>query len=137
RSGDRDKGSAPGDGSFMNDYIHFNITPTTNVLPAYWTGKYQEVNLSNQVLDSVPQIDMDKDLKTRLLAEAKFIRAFTYFKLVRSFGAIPLRLHTIDPNDNSKFNIPRTSADTVYIAIEKDLTEAAEVLPEQYGAEDV
>src|SRR5699024_4253948 len=38
RSGDRDKGSDPGDGTFMGDYIHFNITPTINVLPAYWTG---------------------------------------------------------------------------------------------------
>src|SRR5690625_3230603 len=137
RSGDRDKGSDPGDGSYMNEYLNFTLTPTTNVLPAYWTGKYQEINLCNQVLDSVPQIDMDQDLKDRLLAEAKFVRAFTYFKLVRGFGDIPLRLHTIDPNDNADFNIPSTSADSVYMIIEQDLTEAAEVLPKQYDAENL
>ncbi len=136
-SGDDDKGSTPGDAAYLDDFIHFAMSPTTGQVNDYWTGKYQEIHLCNEVLDSVPQIDMDEDLKDRLMAEAKFIRAYSYFRLVRAFGGVPLRLHTIDPNNTSAYNIPRASKDSVYLSIEKDLEEAEKVLPKQYGAEDV
>lgn len=136
-SGDIDKGSSPGDAAFMDEFINFTVSSTTGPVNDYWTGKYQEINLCNQVLDSVPQIEMDEQLKARLLAEAKFIRAYSYFKLVRAFGAVPLRLHTINPDNLSAYNIPRTSKDSVYMSIEKDLTEAANILPVQYDAANV
>jgi hypothetical protein len=65
----------------------------------------------------------------------KFMRAYAYFRLVRAFGDVPLRLHL--PKDASEYNIPRTPKAQVWAAIEQDLTEAASVLPQSYPAADV
>jgi starch-binding outer membrane protein, SusD/RagB family len=134
-SDEAEKGSSPGDAAFFNNFDNFTHTATEGQLNDFWTGQYQQINLTNQVLDNVPAIQMDEALKARYLAEAKFLRAYAYFRLVRAFGGVPLRLHL--PADASEYNIPRNSAGEVYAAIEKDLTEAAQVLPVSYGPADI
>lgn len=134
-SDDAEKGSAPVDASFLNSYDNFTVTSTDGQLQGFWTGQYQEINFANQVLDNVPAINMDANLKARYLAEAKFVRGYAYFRLVRAFGGVPLRLHL--PKDASEYNIPRNTKEEVYAAIETDLTEAASVLPQSYGAVDM
>jgi hypothetical protein len=74
-------------------------------------------------------------LKNRYLAEAKFVRAYSHFRLVKAFGDVPLRLKV--PADASEYNLPRSPKTEVYAAIEKDLMEAAAVLPQSYGAADI
>lgn len=134
-SDDANKGSTPGDATYMNFYDQFTVTSTESQLDLFWTGLYQEINLCNQVLDHVDTMTFDDGLKARYLAEAKFIRGYSYFRLVRAFGAVPLRLHL--PKDASEYNLPRTAPDSVYAAIEQDLTDAAAVLPVSYGATDI
>jgi hypothetical protein len=134
-SDEAEKGSAPNDSDYMNLYDNFTVTSTQEQLQGFWEGQYQNINLCNQVLDNVPGIQMDANLKARYLAEAKFVRAYSYFRLVRAFGDVPLRLTV--PKDASEFNIPRTPKAQVYAAIEKDLNEAAVVLPPTYGTADV
>src|SRR4051812_28827214 len=134
-SDDTEKGSTAGDATFMNSFDNFTATSTQGQLLDFWTGQYQNINYCNQVLDSVPAINMDATLKNRYLAEAKFVRAYSYFRLVRAFGGVPLRLHL--PASVSDYNLPRTSRDSVYQAIEKDLTDAAAVLPQSYPATDI
>jgi hypothetical protein len=129
-SDDAEKGSDPSDATFMNDYDNFTVTSTQGQLSDFWNGQYQNINLCNQVLDNVPSINMDATLKARYLAEAKFVRAYSYFRLVRAFGDVPLRLTT--PVNTSDYNIPRTPKAAVYAAIEQDLTDAAAVLPQSY-----
>ena len=134
-SDDAEKGSTPGDASFMNDFDNFSATSTEGQLSDFWNGQYQEINLCNQVLDNIPNISMDATLKARYLLEAKFLRAYSYFRLVRAFGDVPLRLHV--PKDASEYNIPRTPKDQVWTAIEQDLTDAAAGLPVSYTGADV
>lgn len=134
-SDNAEKGSSPSDATFLNNFDNYTATATEGQLQEFWTGQYQSINLANQVLDNVPSISMDENLKQRYLAEAKFIRAYAYFRLVRAFGGVPLRLHV--PEDASQYNIPRSSREEVYAAIEKDLTEAAAVLPQSYTGVDV
>lgn len=134
-SDNSEKGSSPSDATFLNNFNDFTVTATEGQLLDFWTGQYQSINLANQVLDNVPGISMDQNLKDRYLAEAKFIRALAYFRLVRAFGGVPLRLHV--PEDASQYNLPRASKEEVYIAIEQDLTEAAVVLPPSYTGIDV
>eukprot|EP00456_Euglypha_rotunda_P005159 TRINITY_DN108763_c0_g1_i1.p2 TRINITY_DN108763_c0_g1~~TRINITY_DN108763_c0_g1_i1.p2 ORF type:complete len:132 (+),score=29.83 TRINITY_DN108763_c0_g1_i1:34-429(+) len=78
---------------------------------------------------------MDATLKARYLLEAKFIRAYAYFRLVRAFGDVPLRLHV--PKDASEYNLPRTAKADVYAAIESDLNDAAAGLPATYSGADI
>jgi starch-binding outer membrane protein, SusD/RagB family len=133
-SDDSEKGSDPSDATFMNNFDNFTATSTEGQLSDFWNGQYQNINLCNQVLDNVPAINMDASLKARYLAEAKFVRAYSYFRLVRAFGDVPLRLST--PKDASGYNIPRTPKSDVYAAIETDLADAAAALPQSYsGAE--
>jgi hypothetical protein len=134
-SDDAEKGSNPTDATFMNKFDNFTATSTEGQIQDFWTGEYQQINLCNQVLDNVPAISMDANLKSRYLAEAKFLRAYAYFRLVRAFGDVPLRLHL--PKDASEYNIPRTPKEQVWDAIEQDLTDAASILPQTYGPADV
>jgi len=134
-SDEADKGSTPTDAAFFDLYDIFTVTSTEGSLQSFWTGQYQNINLCNQVLENVPGISMDDALKSRYLAEAKFVRAYSYFRLVRAYGDVPLRLNV--PKNATEYNIPRTDKATVYAQIEKDLTEAAAVLPPNYPSTDV
>lgn len=132
---DAEKGSSANDASYLNGFDNFTVTSTEGQLQGFWEAQYQNINLCNQVLDNIPAISMDAALKTRYLAEAKFVRAYSYFRLVRAFGDVPLRLNV--PKDASEFNIPRTPKAQVYAAIEKDLDDAATALPQTYPAVDL
>ena len=134
-SDDAEKGSDPTDAAFMNDFDNFTATSTEGQLSDFWNGQYQNINLCNQVLDNIPAISMDGTLKARYIGEAKFVRAYSYFRLVRAFGDVPLRLTV--PIDASGYNIPRTAKADVYTAIEQDLTDAATVLPQAYTGADI
>jgi hypothetical protein len=136
-SDDAGKGSVPGDAGFLDNFNDFTITATEGQLNGYWNGQYQGINLANQVLTNVPTITMDESLKARLLAEAKFFRAYHYFNLVRTFGGVPLRLSVPLPGEQEpleQLNLPRSSREEVYAQIIQDLTDAAGVLPAAYDA---
>jgi hypothetical protein len=72
---------------------------------------------------------MDEAKKARLIAEAKFLRAFYYFELVKNFGGVPIVEDFLMPDEIQ--GITRSSAEEVYNFIEKDLKDAAEVLPQR------
>lgn len=134
-SDETEKGSSPTDATFFNDYDNFSVGSSDGQLGSFWEGQYQNINFANQVLDNVGAIQMDENLKARYFAEAKFIRAYSYFRLVRAFGDVPLRLKL--PAGANEYNLPRTPKAEVYAAIEKDLTDAAAILPLTYGSADV
>src|SRR5215831_19673125 len=46
-SDDAEKGSDPGDASFMNDFDNFTATSTEGQLSDFWNGQFQEINLCN------------------------------------------------------------------------------------------
>ena len=68
------------------------ITPDNNffISSFAWNDYYRTIFRTNQVLTNVPGITMNEPLKKRLLAEARFIRALSYFDLTYFFGRIPL-----------------------------------------------
>jgi hypothetical protein len=120
------KGSSPGDGSWANDYVNFQHTKTQLQILEFWTGRYQCINLSNQVITNVPDIDMDAGLKKRMIAEATFLRAFHYFYLVRAYGGVPL----IKEVPAGPEGLIRTSKEETWDFIESDLRAAIPDLPE-------
>lgn len=134
-SDDVTKGSVPTDATFMNEYHNFTVSAGEGQLDGFWGGMYANINFANQILDNVPAINMDASLKARYLAEAKFIRAYDYFRLVRAFGNITLRLHP--PKSAADYNLPQVPASQVWTQIETDLTDAASVLPATYSPADI
>ncbi len=130
------KGSTPGDSSPMGLYHSFTQTGAeTGFDDPFWGGQYASISLCNQAIDSIPKINMDASLKARYVAEAKFLRAYSYFRLARAYGDVPLRLHY--PKTAADYNIPRTPRAQVYAQVEQDLTDAASVLPTVYSGLDI
>lgn len=134
-SDDAEKGGESGsDQLYAKQIALFNIPTDNDAVRFAWSSQYIGVHRANLVLDNVPDIDMDENLKNQYLAEAKFLRAFYYFNLVRTFGDVPLILQS----SMEKYDLTRTPKDEVYAQIIKDLEEAAEVLPSKgdYAAAD-
>lgn len=127
-SDDADKGSVPGDAGFLQDINDFTFDANNTAVNGIWRGYYQGVFRANQVLANVPNIEMDEELKTRLLGEARFLRAYFYFFLVRTYGDIPLIDRPLNPDEYRQERVP---AAEIYAFIEEDLNFAIANLPEK------
>lgn len=117
-----------------NDLDKYTFTPATVTFQSLWSTVYAGINRANTVITRVPTIAMDNDLKARFVAEAKFMRGFYYFTLVRLFGGVPLI--TQETTSLNNLNVSRASVDEVYALIVQDFTEAENVLPVTYSAGD-
>lgn len=127
------KGSNPGDASFINVYDQFTYTASDDGIKGYWDGQWQAVARCNAVITNVPAISMNDSLKSRLIAEARFLRAYYYFNLVRIYGGVPIFDGV--PTDLNYIK-PRNSKQEVYEFIIKDLKAAADILPASYSGAD-
>jgi hypothetical protein len=83
------------------------------------------ITRSNLILDKVPAITMDETQKSQILAEAKFLRSFAYFNLIRLYGDVPL---VTTPEEQTVLG-PRTPKADVWTQVIKDATEAETALP--------
>jgi len=105
-----------------------NYTMTANLMAAsYWNDPYQGIFRANVLLQKLPKVPMDDNLKARFEAEAKALRAFYYFNLVRMFKNVPLLLEPLTATNI--FQVEQAKPEDVYAQIEKDLTEAINALP--------
>jgi hypothetical protein len=102
-----------------------------------WQQHYAAVKRANVAIEKIPAIDFDNELKTRLLAEAKFLRALYYFNLVRLYGDVPLITEYQKFVNASEYEIAKSPSTEVYALIEKDLKEAAAILPATYASPNV
>src|SRR5690554_2523948 len=98
-----------------------------------WSSFYITINRTNSILENVPAIEMDENLETRFLAEAHFLRAMSYFNLVRGFGPVPLK--TMESTDVSTIGAVRAPEDAIYELIIQDCQTAINGLPESVGDE--
>ncbi|TYZ06525.1 RagB/SusD family nutrient uptake outer membrane protein [Hymenobacter lutimineralis] len=110
------------------------ITPDNNffISSFAWNDYYRTIYRTNQVLNNVPGISMDETLKKRLLAEARFVRALSYYDLVYFFGNVPL---IVDEPVVTTRAVQATPAQTEAQII-ADLQAAIPDLPVTYGAAD-
>lgn len=131
---DAEKGSSAGDAAFFNDINNFTYTSSAFIINDYWSGQFYGINLCNQTITNIPNITMDEALKTRLLAEARFLRAHHYFNLVKAFGGVPI-FDGLPADQN--YNIPRNTKQEVYDFIIEDLQFAESNLPTNYGSTDI
>lgn len=115
------------DGVETQDESNFVTTPDNPGVLDLWRGPAPGILRCNLILQKVPAINMDENLKNRILGEAKFLRANYYFILVRFFGDVPLILSPLYPGDDLRpFRTPKAD---VYQQIIKDLTDAIALLP--------
>ncbi|WP_209404929.1 RagB/SusD family nutrient uptake outer membrane protein [Pseudozobellia sp. WGM2] len=126
-SDDAEKGGESGsDQLYAQQIALFNIPTNNSALSAAWNSQYVGIHRANLILDKVSEIEMDESLKGRYLAEARFLRAWYYMNLVKTFGDVPLVLDA----DLEAYDLTRTPRQQVYEQIIADLEAAIAVLPE-------
>jgi hypothetical protein len=130
-----DNTTAVVEGSGVGDFEFFQTTSSNQVLQTQWTYNYRVIARCNLVLSRIDAVIMNAAVKERYKSEVKFIRALSYFNLVRTFGGVPLVTKEIRTIEEA-YQYGRASVEEVYIQIEQDLNEAkADAnLPDRYAA---
>lgn len=111
------------------DYVQFdtfNPSSTNGGLKsASWTAPFRVIFAANNLLNNVDNMTIPEAAKTKAKSEARFLRAWSYFWMVRVFGEIPLQL-----DNNMNYNLPKSSIKDVYTQIVEDLQYAIDNLPD-------
>lgn len=133
---DADKGSEATDGAAVLEFDNFTYGPTNTHINNMWVYFYDIVSAANYAIESMDKfgeaISAEDALRTvdECRGEAKIIRAYAYFNLVRLFGSVPLIDRSMTSNELGNF--PASSVKDVYAFIYKDLDDAIENVPEAH-----
>jgi hypothetical protein len=126
-SDDANAGGTPGGQDIMayQGADKFNLTPGMERIESLWRKYYAGIYRANLVIENADTANPDLSV---IIAEAKFLRAYYYFDLVRYYGDVVLLDHTATVDE---YSLPRTAAEEVYALIVRDLSEAIPVLPDK------
>ena len=113
-----------------------NLTSLNGDATVMWQQNYQGIGLANTVIQYVPDVEMDESLRNQLVAEAKFLRAFYYFELVRTYGGVPI-IEEVISDPSMLVGITRDSEGDIYGVIERDLVDAIADLAEEYAVKEL
>ncbi len=130
-SDDANKGSVSGDtGADKNLLEDFTYTATDFSANEIWVANYRGIARANRALSILPGVAINLKLKHRLIAEAKFLRALYYWRLVRTFGGVPLIDTIVDPTNQVAVAAANTRAtkQQIYNLIISDFSYAADSL---------
>jgi len=103
------------------DFHRYIVKPDNVQSEDYWQSMYEIIFRANNVLKYVDNADTANIM--RYTAEAKFLRAYAYFNLVRLYGGVPL-VTTVVGADEKELLFTRVEEVTVYEQIVSDLQEA-------------
>lgn len=108
---------------------------SNGLISNFWQYRYKGILRTNIAISKMAEAPIaDEEKKARLIAEAKFLRAFYYFELVKNFGGVPIVETFAMPEEIQ--GITRNTVEEVYAFIEKDLKEAAALLPKRSSQSD-
>lgn len=128
RSDDAIKGSTPTDGADSEEfYDKLLYTKDHWLMTAYWDDHYAFIALANNIIHTVDSLGLTDAPSLVNKGEAQFMRAWAYFDLVRSFGAVPkIDFKITNP---AQANIAKSPEADIWALIDADLQAAAAVLP--------
>lgn len=119
----------------LSEYLQLdqNAIPTDNVITvSAYQGLYRTINSANSVIAYVPLVNdplLTDAEKNKILGEAYFIRALSYFDLGRGWGGVQLQLKPTTDLTVLK-GIKRSTLDQTYDQVLADLIQAEQLLPE-------
>ncbi len=124
-----DVGWETGGGANRNATLMINFTwdaSSPNHFTILWNALYASIRNCNLVIENIDASPVSDQAKTRLLAEARFVRASAYYTLYNLHGPVPLRTSNLD-----KLEIPRATDDEMKSFLEAEFLAAAADLPEK------
>ena len=135
-SDDAEKGSTTTDGPAAREMDEFSFGPTTTLINDMWIKFYNIASAANHALSELEEFKKNMstdDLRAycdECAGEARVIRAWAYFNLLRMFGSVPI-IEGKMTADELAANPARSEAE-VYTFIYSDLDQAIAVLPDSY-----
>lgn len=120
-------GGSSTDTNELQVWSNYTLNPTTGPQGEFWAKSFSGVFRANILLSKLPNVPMSQDKIDRFSAEAKMLRAYFYFDLVRLFKNIPLMTEPVAPDQF--YNVPQVAPEEVFVQIEADLLEAIPNLP--------
>lgn len=113
----------------MNGYSTLISTEGTYI-PGLADNMYNRIEAANRAIENIPlYYSKALDSYNTRLGEAYFFRAYCYFELVKTYGAVPLKLKSTESDKDTYF--PRNTEDECFAQIISDFTEAYNLLPEK------
>jgi len=109
-------------------FENYSVEATNGIVTDYYRSMYDIIFRANTVLEN---IDVATTKKAQFEGEAKFVRAYAYFNLVRIFGDVPLIDKVIDPLETEQ-QFTRVASSEIYNLIVSDLTTAAANLDNRF-----
>ncbi|GAA4269339.1 RagB/SusD family nutrient uptake outer membrane protein [Hyunsoonleella aestuarii] len=112
-----------------SDFHRYVVNANNVESEDYYASMYEVIFRANNILRFIDIADESN--RSKYTAEAKFLRGYAYFKLVRLFGSVPLVTQVVGPTDAEAL-FTRVSVEQIYAQIVADLQEAANVLDNTY-----
>lgn len=129
-SDEADKGSTPGDGGADKiEMDAWNLNPSNLSFNEVWEGHFEGVGRATNAIAFFEQMNLPDADKARLIGEAKFLRAYFNWNLVRCFGGIPKIDKVLASQADIEAASTRASAQEIYDFIAQDLEAAIASLP--------
>lgn len=119
-------GGGEGDQPALQQLNKYSFDAENVAVLAVWRQLYYAINRANEAIN---RINTETELRKRLVAEAKTLRAFNFLELVSLWGGVPIILDEIPAGGFTSQT--RATPEEVYAQIEKDLLEAIPELPEK------
>jgi tetratricopeptide (TPR) repeat protein len=119
----------------LSEYLQLdqNAIPTDNVITvSAYQGIYRTINSANSVIAALPGLAdplLTAAEKNKILGEAYFLRAISYFDLARGWGGVQLQLKPTADLTGLK-GIKRSTLEQTYDQVLSDLVQAEQLLPE-------
>ena len=136
-SDDADKGSTATDAaSTAGEMDKFSFTPTNSLVNDVWIKFFNIVSAANHAISEMPRFkealttDADKAYTDQCGAEARVIRAYAYFNLLRLYGSVPIVDRPMSAEELA--SNPARTEEEVYNFIYGDLDAAIGLLPASY-----
>lgn len=135
-SDDDDKGSATDEGPLVKEFDEFTYGPENIHIGYVWSIFYNIVSAANYAVESMDEFAKVITGEAALLqvkqcrAEARLIRAYAYWNLVRLFGRVPLIDRTMDSKELAAKEV--SSVEDLYKFIYADIDAGIQDLPESY-----
>jgi len=109
----------------LADLDQLVVSSQNSILSDYWSNNYTTIQRVNLLIDKLGGSQVPQAEQKVIIAEARFLRAYSYFNLVRAFGGVPLYDKPVSIDEIYK--IPRSSPDSVLGLVISDLIEASNV----------
>ena len=103
------------------DFHRYRVDANNIQAEDMYQSMYDIIFRANNIMDFIDVADASN--QGRYMGEAKFLRAFAYFKLVRLFGDVPLVTEVVGAQDVETL-FTRISTDKIYDQIVSDLQDA-------------